>query len=95
MPSRVFRSASRSRGMIAGDQRLAADLRSILGTTQAEKRSLYVGEDAGSRGAVMSWVGWAFLDVHETPSGPSPALPRFACHAVADHSGAGLTLARG
>jgi hypothetical protein len=40
-------------------------------------------------GVVFGWAWWC-LDVHETPSGQSPALPRFACHAVADHPCAAL-----
>lgn len=38
------------------------------------------------QGSEVSCLGRVFLDVHETPSGQSPALPRLASHAVADHS---------
>jgi hypothetical protein len=58
MLSRVFRSASRSRGILAGDQRFAAVLRSsFAGPQEPEKWSLYLDEDAGCRGAVVSCLG--------------------------------------
>jgi hypothetical protein len=58
MASSVLRSASRSRGMLAGDGRVATGFPIEMGSgTEAAKRSPCAGEDAGCRGAVLCRPG--------------------------------------